>query len=118
MRSFRECPSCRALLTEEQLATSGGTCPYCDHRLPTNGGSSGGADRGPDNPYAPPLAVTGDQVESLTVPRGLGGKIAMAAVLLAEQLPLFAALVLTIWVPGRYAHRDGRRRRAQSTRSH
>ena len=40
MRSYRECPSCRALLTEEQLATSGGTCPYCDHKLPTNGGST------------------------------------------------------------------------------
>lgn len=100
MTSFRKCPSCRALLTEEQLASTGGTCPYCNEKVPVANKTSVAADDEFEDPYAPPIAETGHRLESLSVPPQLGGKIALAGVILVEQLPLFAALVLTVWIPG------------------
>jgi hypothetical protein len=92
MQSYRECPSCRALLTVEQLSTAGGACPYCGTKIIDDAES--------ENPYAPPKAELGEAIPSREVPRDLGGKLAMAFGLLFGQLPLFAALVLTIWIPG------------------
>ena len=102
MRSFRECPACRALLTDEQLARAPAALPLLrsealvpraipatspDARLRQSLCSSPGRSRPVSSRRWP-------------FPAGLGGKIVMAGTLLIEQLPLFAALVLTIWLPG------------------
>lgn len=100
MRSFRECPGCRALLTDEELAKNGGICPYCDRKITTAKAPREHGDPDFENPYAPPRTDFHGEAGPSVVPRTLWGKITMAGVLLAEQLPLFAALVLTIWLPG------------------
>jgi hypothetical protein len=88
-------------LTEEQIVVSEGRCPYCERKLPAQDISPRTSiDSDADNPYAPPRADLGNQVVSPFVPAGLGGKIAMAGVLLGEQLLLFGAMVFTIWLPG------------------
>jgi hypothetical protein len=94
MSSLQECHSCRALLTQAQISTANGACPYCGHKL--------SADSETDNPYAPPTFAPDDhdRFNRLSVPHNFGGKLAMAFQLLFGQLPLFTALVLTIWVPG------------------
>jgi len=106
MSSFRECPSCRALLTDDQHFASRGACPYCGCKVT---GDSGNDRRGKstpdfeddaDNPYAPPKSTAPDPEARTRVPRDFQGKVAMAFRLLFQQLPLITALVLTIWIPG------------------
>src|SRR5208337_2070154 len=59
-----------------------------------------GSDLDLENPYAPPRSSPGDGRSWLPIPASFGGKMVMAFRLLLGQLPLLAALVLTIWVPG------------------
>jgi len=91
MPSFRECPACRALLTDDQLFSTVGVCPYCSRPL---------VDDGDQNPYAPPKSSLESALEPLYAPRDFGGKLRMAFGLLFGQLALFALLVLTVWIPG------------------
>jgi len=100
MSSYRECPSCRALLTGDQLSAADGVCPYCESKLTLDPDRLSRADLDLDNPYAPPKSPVGDDSRRLPIPRSFGGKMVMAFRLLFGQLPLFAALVLTIWIPG------------------
>jgi hypothetical protein len=100
MSSYRECPSCRALLTGDQLSAADGVCPYCGGKLTLDPDLLSRADLDLDNPYAPPRSPVGDDSSRLSIPRSFGGKMVMAFRLLFGQLPLFAALVLTIWIPG------------------
>ena len=100
MSSYRECPSCRALLTSGQLSAGAGVCPYCGGKLTLDRDSPYGSDLDLENPYAPPRSALGDGRSRLPIPASFGGKMVMAFRLLFGQLPLFAALVLTIWVPG------------------
>src|SRR5205823_14383566 len=76
------------------LSSTSGACPYCGQRILV--------DPELDNPYAPPKSSLDGQFNALAVPGDLGGKLAMAFRLLFGQLPLFASLVLTIWVPGHF----------------
>jgi hypothetical protein len=109
MRSFRECPTCRALLTDDQLSVSDGRCPYCGCAIAADGGPESKDRPHPDfdfdfggdaeNPYAPPKSGR-NPVLPPGVPRDLRGKVVMAFRLLFQQLPLITALVLTIWIPG------------------
>ena len=92
MRSLRECPSCRALLTAEQRSAPGFACPYCGRPIDEI------LDH--DNPYAPPRSDGEDAAGPVQVPRDFVGKLMMAAALFLGQLPLLAALVLTVWIPG------------------
>lgn len=100
MSSYRECPSCRALLTGGQLSSCNGVCPYCGGKLPFNDDQAFGSDMDLDNPYAPPKTALQESRGRLSVPASFGGKMVMAFRLLFGQLPLIAALVLTIWIPG------------------
>ena len=106
MRSFRECPSCRALLTDDQLSVSRGACPYCGCKIAPDAGPDRRGRSGPDfeddaeNPYAPPKSTARDPESKSGVPRDFQGKVLMAFRLLFQQLPLITALVLTIWIPG------------------
>jgi len=100
MSSYRECPSCRALLTSGQLTAGAGVCPYCGGKLALDRDPPNGSDLDLENPYAPPRSSPGDGRGRLPIPASFGGKVVMAFRLLLGQLPLFAALVLTIWVPG------------------
>ena len=100
MSSYRECPSCRALLTGGQLSAGAGVCPYCGGKLTLDRDLPHGSDLDLENPYAPPRSSLGDGRSQLPIPASFGGKMVMAFRLLFGQLPLFAALVLTIWVPG------------------
>jgi hypothetical protein len=100
MSSYRECPSCRALLTSGQLTAGAGVCPYCGGKLALDRDSPNGSDFDLENPYAPPRSSPGDGRGRLPIPASFGGKMVMAFRLLLGQLPLFAALVLTIWIPG------------------
>ena len=100
MSSYRECPSCRALLTSGQLTAGAGVCPYCGGKLALDRDPTNGSDFDLENPYAPPRSSPGDGRGRLPIPASFGGKMVMAFRLLLGQLPLFAALVLTIWVPG------------------
>jgi hypothetical protein len=100
MSSYRECPSCRALLTSGQLSAGAGVCPYCGGKLTLDRDSPYGSDLDLENPYAPPRSSLGDGRGRLPIPASFGGKMVMAFRLLFGQLPLFAALVLTIWIPG------------------
>jgi hypothetical protein len=100
MSSYKECPSCRALLTAGQLSTCAGVCPYCGGKLSLDCDLPYGLDLDLENPYAPPRSSPGDGRDRLHIPASFGGKVVMAFRLLLGQLPLFAALVLTIWVPG------------------
>ncbi len=100
MSSYSECPSCRALLTAGQLAAGAGVCPYCGGKLALDRDSPYGTDYDFENPYAPPQSAAGDGLAPLAIPASLGGKMVMAFRLLFGQLFLFAALVLTIWIPG------------------
>ena len=102
MSRYRECPSCRALLTTGQLSACAGVCPYCGGKLPSDGNLPYGSDLDFENPYAPPRSSPGDGRGRLHIPASFGGKLVMAFRLLFGQLPLFAALVLTIWVPGHF----------------
>src|SRR3954470_14505353 len=93
MRSLRECPSCRALLTPEQRSAAGRACPYCGR--PTDDLLDD------DDPFAPTdAAVVEDAATPLDAPPDFWGKLRMAARLFLGQLPLYAALVLTVWLPG------------------
>jgi hypothetical protein len=96
MKTHRECPACRASLSDEDLSRQAGACPYCGQRLLAR------TEIAPDlsDPYAPPASLDRGTVSSHDVPRDFLGKILMAARLLFGQFPLFAALVLTIWIPG------------------
>jgi len=92
MQRYRECPSCRALLTQDQLTTTEGTCSYCDARV------------GEPGEYANPDAASDDlrrrrPLAPLTVPETLGGKLATAFFLLLEQFPIIAGLILLIKLP-------------------
>src|SRR5271157_2572559 len=100
MSSYRECPSCRALLTSGQLSAGAGVCPYCGGKLTLDRDSPYGSDFDFENPFAPPRSSLGDGRSRLPIPASFGGKMVMAFRLLFGQLPLFAALVLTIWIPG------------------
>ena len=100
MSSYRECPSCRALLTSGQLSAGAGVCPYCGGKLTLDRDLPYGSDLDLENPYAPPRWSLGDGRGQPPIPASFGGKMVMAFRLLFGQLPLFAALVLTIWVPG------------------
>jgi hypothetical protein len=101
MGSLRKCPSCRALLSEDQLAAFEGKCVYCNVKIPLEADvRHDAADLELDNPYAPPATDLKVRADSPAIPRELGGKITLAGRLFGEQLPLFAALVLTVWVPG------------------
>jgi len=100
MSSYRECPSCRALLTSGQLAAGAGVCPYCGGKLTVDRDPPFGSDYDFENPYAPPGSSPDDGRSRLLIPASFGGKMVMAFRLLFGQLPLFAALVLTIWIPG------------------
>ncbi len=100
MSSYRECPSCRALLTSGQVSAGAGVCPYCGAKLAPDRDSPYGPDLDVENPYAPPQSSPDDGPRRLLIPASFGGKMVMAFRLLLGQLPLFAALVLTIWVPG------------------
>jgi len=100
MSSYRECPSCRALLTSGQLTAGAGVCPYCGGKLALDRDPPNGSDLDLENPYAPPRSSPGVGRGRLPIPASFGGKMVMAFRLLLGQLPLFAALVLTIWVPG------------------
>jgi len=100
MSSYRECPSCRALLTSGQLTAGAGVCPYCGGKLALDRDPPNGSDLDLENPYAPPRSSPGDGRGRLPIPASFGGKMVVAFRLLLGQLPLFAALVLTIWVPG------------------
>ena len=106
MSSFRECPSCRALLTDDQLSASRGACPYCGGRVEVDAGADRRGrpqpdfDDDADNPYAPPNSMARDPEVRPRVPRDFQGKVVMAFRLLFHQLPLITALLLTIWIPG------------------
>ncbi len=100
MSSYRECPSCRALLTGGQLSAGAGVCPYCGGKLTLDRDLPHGSDLDLENPYAPPRSSLDDGRSRLPIPASFGGKMVMAFRLLFGQLPLFAALVLTLWVPG------------------
>ncbi len=100
MSSYRECPSCRALLTAGQLTAGAGVCPYCGGKLALDRVSPYGSDYDFENPYSPPRSAPGDGLAPLAIPASFGGKMVMAFRLLFGQLFLFAALVLTIWLPG------------------
>jgi hypothetical protein len=106
MRCFRECPSCRALLTDDQLSVSGDACPYCGCRIAPDtspeprGRSKPDFEEDAGNPYAPPKSATCDPDSKSGVPRDFQRKVVMAFRLLFKQLPLITALVLTIWIPG------------------
>lgn len=95
MRSYWECPRCRALLTRERLEATAGACPYCDARV---GEPSEFVD-----PDAHPVDVEGRGFEPLTVPPTTPAKIAVALRLFVEQLPIIAALVLMIRLPANAA---------------
>ncbi|WP_165073940.1 hypothetical protein [Paludisphaera rhizosphaerae] len=95
MRSYWECPKCRALLTRDRLEATAGACPYCDARV---GEPAEFVDRD-----AHPADVEGRGFEPLTVPPTTPAKIATALRLLFEQLPVIAALVLMIRLPGNIA---------------
>ncbi len=100
MSSYRECPSCRALLTGGQLSACNGVCPYCGGKLPPERDRSFGSDFDIENPYEPPRSELSSAHGQLSIPASFGGKMVMAFRLLFGQLPLFAALVLTVWIPG------------------
>lgn len=91
MPRYRECPSCRALLTDDQLAATGGLCPYCDARVAP-------AEEFQD-PDAAPIARPRRSFEPLAVPFTIAEKLLLSLRLLFEQLPLMAALVLLIKLP-------------------
>lgn len=92
MPRYWECPSCRALLTRERLEAAAGVCPYCDARV---GPAAEFAD--PDAPPAP--AEGGRRLAPVVVPPTAVGKLATAARLLGEMLPLVAALVVVFKLP-------------------
>ena len=96
MNTHRECPACRASLSDEDLSRQGGACPYCGQRLLER------TRLAPDliDPFAPPDSLERGSASGRDVPRDFLGKVLMAARLLFGQFPLFAALVLTIWIPG------------------
>ena len=100
MSSYTECPSCRALLTSGQLSAGAGVCPYCGGKLPFDSDAPYGSDTEVDDFYAPPSSLPRHDLGRLSIPASFGGKMVMAFRLLFGQLPLFAALVLTIWLPG------------------
>lgn len=100
MSSYKECPSCRALLTAGQLSARAAVCPYCGGKLSLDRDLPYGSDLDLENPYAPPRSLPGDGRGLPLIPASFGGKLFMAFRLLFGQLPLFAALVLTIWLPG------------------
>lgn len=95
MSRFRECPSCRALLTDDQLAATGGLCPYCDARV------------APANEFhdsdAAPMTRPRRSFEPVAIPFSVGEKLILSFRLLFEQLPLLAALVLLIKLPSNMA---------------
>ncbi len=95
MSRFRECPSCRALLTDDQLAATEGLCPYCDVRVAP-------ADEFHD-PDAAPIARPRRLFEPVSVPFTITEKLLLSFRLLFEQLPLLAALVLIIKLPSNVA---------------
>jgi hypothetical protein len=55
----------------------------------------------PENPYAAPQAETFaiETAGPIDVPAGFGGKFGLAFKLLFTNLPLVAAIVLTVWLP-------------------
>lgn len=92
MPRYWECPSCRALLTRERLEAAAGVCPYCDARV-----GSPAEFTDPDAPSARPEGAR--RLPPIEVPATVGGKLATAARLLVEQLPLIAALVVLFKLP-------------------
>lgn len=95
MSRFRECPSCRALLTEDQLASTGGRCPYCDARVAS-------AEDFQDSEAAPVVRPP-RLFEPVSIPVTITEKLLLSFRLLLEQLPLLAALVLIIKLPSNMA---------------
>ena len=95
MPLYRECPSCRALLTEDQLTAAEGLCPYCDARVGAVG-EYASPDAAPDFRRRRPLAP-------LSVPEPLGGKLGTALFLLFEQFAVIAGLMLLIKLPSNIA---------------
>jgi hypothetical protein len=94
MSRLQECPWCRALLTPEQRGNPGLICPYCGKPF----------DDLPDldNPYAPPGDAETSPAWPIEVPRDFGGKLRLAGGLFVGQLPLLAALTLTVSVPANF----------------
>jgi hypothetical protein len=79
-------------LTRERLEARAGVCPYCDARV---GHPAEFAD-----PDAPPAELAEPRrFPPVAVPPTVGGKLAMAARLLGEQLPLLAAVVVLFKLP-------------------
>jgi len=82
MRSFQECPSCRALLTDDQVSVSRGACPYCGCKIAADGSPEPKGRPNPDfeedaeNPYAPPKAARDPDSKS-GVPRDFQGKVVL-----------------------------------------
>jgi hypothetical protein len=103
MPASRECPSCKASLpvaAEEELPLRI-SCPFCGTSVARS------PDSGlPDDPYAPPQAGPDDGFDPASgflpepIPPSFGGKLLLAFRLLLADLPLLAALVLTVWGPG------------------
>ncbi len=95
MPLYRECPSCRALLTEEQLNSTRGLCPYCDSRV------------GESDEFASPDAAPDFRrrrsLAPISVPEPIGGKLGTALFLLFEQFAIIAGLMLIIKLPSNIA---------------
>jgi hypothetical protein len=91
MGRLQECRWCRALLTPEQRGSPGLICPYC--------GKPFDEPLDADNPYAPPESDERPVAWPIEVPRDFAGKLRLAGGLFVGQLPLLAALVLTVSLP-------------------
>jgi hypothetical protein len=91
MSRYRECPACRALLTEDQLASNHGQCPYCDAPVGAHD-ELAGTDAAPESRWRRPLAP-------LHAPETLSGKLSTAFFLLFDQIALIAGLILLIKLP-------------------
>jgi hypothetical protein len=80
------------LLTEDQLASTQGQCPYCDAPV-------GARDEFADPDAVPEKIRWRRPLTPLHAPETLGGKLATALFLLFDQLALIAGLILLIKLP-------------------
>ena len=93
MANVHRCPNCKAFVNDSRVLALDGQCPYCGEEsfgvlMRASGAAT--ARRRAANPIREP-----------EIPRDLLGKFALAFELLFSHLPLFAALVLSIWLPAR-----------------
>jgi hypothetical protein len=90
MVNVHRCPNCKAFVNDSRVRALDGQCPYCGEEsfgVLMNGAT---ARRRAAGPLREPV-----------IPRDRLGKFARAFKLLFDHLPLFAALVLSIWLPAR-----------------